>query len=712
MTLERGIDTFVIDSSTITFKSQVPIGEGGNAFVYLVTDQEGNEYVAKVGKRPISDYDEEKRFIRELMILSKVNNPCTVSLIGFSFFPNFKNSEGISKLPTVILEKASNGSIRTKITQCIKNNPDPNWTPTKRMIALAGTAYGMRYLHSKHIIHRDLKPDNVLLNDQLYPKITDFGLSKIQYDQQQTMTSGGTLYYLAPEIITSQTDYTNSIDVYAFAIMAFEIIVLKPPYKVIGNIMAIPFEVSKGRRPIFPTTVNPQLKKLICDCWSQCDAERPTFAEIFECLSKPEYLIPDVDLDEYNAYLSSLKDDSIPLCLNSEVQEIVDQALKGNVEKMKEAADGFYDGVDNFPFDKDQALKFYRMLSMSSPKEQTNVESNFEIPEKNQKEEEKEKENSSILISTNDSNSLLQNNEIKSNEELLSSLSPEVSLLINNIELSQDLFDIANKFNIGESPFPQNYQLSSYFYKKAFEALKNETDVNSSEIEIQSTPVIKTLRPSLDRGKTNSMFIPTESIAFIPIDFRPICFQALKSNIPHVNILVYGTDSSITPAINAIKSNQNSVEQEYDFNFMRYDIEGKGISIFQAKNNDTIHPDTILNFIKGKVSSSCEAHDKLFMCFFCISPSKNPDMDEKKIQLIKNVSKLIYTIVFVTTIVDNSFIEKIKKGIKGKVYRKEKKEEGKKLKKKTLIFDLKLSQPQTCTCLIQDFINFFPNLSI
>lgn len=704
MSLERGIDTFVIDPSTITFVSQNPIAEGGNAYVYLVKDQEGNEYVAKVGKRPISNYQDEKSFIRELMILSKVNSPCIVSLKGFSFFPNFQESKNINKFPTVILEKASSGSIRTKINQCIKNKPDPNWTPTKRMIALAGTAYGMRYLHSKHIIHRDLKPDNVLLSDNLHPKITDFGLSKIQYDQQQTMTDQGTLFYLAPEIIQGQTDYTNSVDVYAYGIMAFEIVVLKLPYKVLGNIMTIPFEVSKGRRPIFPSTVNPLLKKLITDCWSGCDAERPTFDEIFQYLSNPEYLIPDVDLEEYNAYLSTLKDDSVPLCLNPEVQEIVDQALKGNTEKMKEAADGFYDGLADFPFDKNQALNFYRMFSIASSASQSH-DKKFDIQEKDQEEE---KHTSNTLNS-----SIQENNEPKSftNEELLASLSPEVTSLISNAESSQFLFDIANKFNKGEHPFPQNYQLSSYYYKLAFEALQSETDLNSSSIEIQSTPVLSTRVP-IERAKTQSMYIPTENLSFIPIDFRPLCFQALKSNIPHVNIFVYGAEFSISPAMKALKSNQNSIEQEYNSNFMRYDIEGKGISIFQAKDSDSISSDTVLNFIKEKSASNCETHDRLLMCFFCLSPSKNSQIDEMKINMAKNISKLIYTVVFVTTITDNTYIEKIKKVIKGKVYRKEKKIDGKKLKKTPLIFDLKLSQPQNCTSLIQDFINFFPNLSI
>lgn len=159
--MERGIDTFVIDTSALSLVSLNPIGEGSTSFIYLVKDFNGNEYVAKVAKKEIMNYQEEKSFIRELMILSKVNSPCTISLKGFSFIPKFQNGENVCKFPTVIMEKASGGSIRMKLTQCLKNNPDPKWTPTKRMIALVGTAFGMKYLHSKHIIHRDLKPDNV-----------------------------------------------------------------------------------------------------------------------------------------------------------------------------------------------------------------------------------------------------------------------------------------------------------------------------------------------------------------------------------------------------------------------------------------------------------------------------------------------------------------------------------------------------------------------
>lgn len=100
------------------------------------------------------------------------------------------------------------------------------------------------------------------------------------------------------------------------------------------------------------------------------------------------------------------------------------------------------------------------------------------------------------------------------------------------------------------------------------------------------------------------------------------------------------------------------------------------------------------------------------MCLYCISPSNHRDIDEKRFQIIKSISKLICTVVFVTDIVDNSFLERLKKRVKGKIFNKEKKEDEKKLKKTILIFDLKLCTQQTCTCLIQDFINFFPNISL
>ena len=47
--------------------------------------------------------------------------------------------------------------------------------------AIKGIAHAMSYLHSHDILHRDLKPDNVLLDEYLFPKLADFGLSKINH---------------------------------------------------------------------------------------------------------------------------------------------------------------------------------------------------------------------------------------------------------------------------------------------------------------------------------------------------------------------------------------------------------------------------------------------------------------------------------------------------------------------------------------------------
>ena len=58
------------------------------------------------------------------------------------------------------------------------------------------------YLHSKNIVYRDLKPENLLISDDGYLKLTDFGFAK--YLENRTYTLCGTPEYLAPEILLNK----------------------------------------------------------------------------------------------------------------------------------------------------------------------------------------------------------------------------------------------------------------------------------------------------------------------------------------------------------------------------------------------------------------------------------------------------------------------------------------------------------------------------
>ena len=174
--------------------------------------------------------------------------------------------------------------------------PDIYLNHTKKYIILLGIANAMRYLHHNGIIHRDLKPENILIDENLYPQICDFDLARCFPDalsnSMRLTRSGefGTPIYLAPEVLKDDDHYEPGVDVYAFAIIACEIIAEMNAFielrkKIKSQFQFLTEIVEKDERPDFNENFTEKMKDLLSNCWSKNISKRPSFDEIFKKLS-------------------------------------------------------------------------------------------------------------------------------------------------------------------------------------------------------------------------------------------------------------------------------------------------------------------------------------------------------------------------------------------------------------------------------------------
>ena len=93
---------------------------------------------------------------------------------------------------------------------------------------LACIIVGLEYIHSQKIIHRDIKPENLVLDENGYVRITDFGIAK-SFSNNNSKETSGTPGYMAPEVMKGQ-NHTYAVDFFALGIMGYEFMLGRRPY--------------------------------------------------------------------------------------------------------------------------------------------------------------------------------------------------------------------------------------------------------------------------------------------------------------------------------------------------------------------------------------------------------------------------------------------------------------------------------------------------
>lgn len=325
------------------------IGHGGFGSVFEVENIETKKkYAAKIIQCKNDEETRRKAFDREVFIMIYSDNPTIIKLVGFSL-KDFDDNYNV----TVIMEYITNGSLLKLLDNVRKKKIPEHYNNTIRQIILIGIARGMKYLHDRNIIHRDLKPGNVLLDENLHPIISDFGLSKfvqLENTNEQSICLG-TVPYMAPEILLG-CDYNRKVDVYAFGILMYEVVtesIHYPDYMnhKMARLVLETSVINNCYRPQFNFKIKSTLKNLIEECWSAELNHRPSFKEIFRKLTSRDYFLDDVDEGEINRYVESITEVNDPfeklLRENDNLENQIIQAtnensqLKNEIEQLKAA---------------------------------------------------------------------------------------------------------------------------------------------------------------------------------------------------------------------------------------------------------------------------------------------------------------------------------------------------------------------------------------
>ncbi|XP_074272099.1 G-type lectin S-receptor-like serine/threonine-protein kinase At1g11410 [Silene latifolia] len=276
--------------ATDNFSLDKKLGEGGFGSVYKGQLRNGQEIAVK--KLAPNSGQGIHEFKNEVRLIAKLQHRNLVKMIGCCV-------QGDEKM--LIYEFMPNGSLDSFIFK-EENKSSLDWM--KRVDIIMGIARGMLYLHQDSrlkIIHRDLKASNILLDRDMVPKISDFGMARIFVSEQKeenTTRVVGTYGYMAPEYALEGMISVKS-DVFSFGVLMLEVITGRknsglypdnPSINLVGHVWEL-WKLGSALDIVDPSLTDPDSDEILkfmqvgLLCVQESADDRPTMSEVVFMLS-------------------------------------------------------------------------------------------------------------------------------------------------------------------------------------------------------------------------------------------------------------------------------------------------------------------------------------------------------------------------------------------------------------------------------------------